>query len=234
MVYQGSKTRLAKYIVPYLQAAIDEKGIDTFIDCCCGGCNIIDKVKAKQKIAIDIDPTLIAFYNYAVIEGNPLPETVTREDWDRCKDDSENQPLWEVGFVSHFASFNAGGFSRGFAKPTEKRDYAAERIRSFMRQIPNLQGIKFECKSVFDLQVKNAVIYIDPPYKDTHHYSKLDKIFDYELFWNKVRELSKDNVVFVSEVTVPDDFTIVWSKERTHAINGRSVTTLEKLVTLNS
>ena len=37
MIYQGSKNRLAKYIIPILQKYIDENNIKLFIDCFCGG-----------------------------------------------------------------------------------------------------------------------------------------------------------------------------------------------------
>lgn len=56
MVYQGSKTKYAKEIVPILQNEIDKNNIKTFIDGMCGGCNIIDKIKCENKIAYDINP----------------------------------------------------------------------------------------------------------------------------------------------------------------------------------
>ena len=36
---------------------------------------------------------------------------------------------------------------------------------------------------------------------------------DYEHFWNWVRELSKNNYVFISEQSAPDDFEIIWEQE---------------------
>lgn len=36
---------------------------------------------------------------------------------------------------------------------------------------------------------------------------------DYEHFWNWVRELSKNNFVFISEQNAPADFEIVWEQE---------------------
>jgi DNA adenine methylase len=40
------------------------------------------------------------------------------------------------------------------------------------------------------------------------------KGFDYEKFYDFVRELSKHNFVFVSEYNMPSDFKCIWSKER--------------------
>ena len=62
MVYQGSKTKYAKYIVPILQEVIDKGNYKCFVDGCCGGCNIVDKINAETRIAVDIDPGLIALY----------------------------------------------------------------------------------------------------------------------------------------------------------------------------
>lgn len=54
----------------------------------------------------------------------------------------------------------------------------------------------------------------DPPYAGAKKYGYAGQTdFDYEYFWNWVRELSKNNFVFVSEQTAPDDFEVVWKKE---------------------
>ena len=45
MVYMGSKSKYAKYIVPILQKTIDDNNISTYIECFVGGANIIDKRK---------------------------------------------------------------------------------------------------------------------------------------------------------------------------------------------
>lgn len=66
MVYQGSKTRYAQYIVPILQKTINITNAETFIDGCCGGCNIIQDIKCKNKIAIDLNNDLIELYKYAI------------------------------------------------------------------------------------------------------------------------------------------------------------------------
>lgn len=83
------------------------------------------------------------------------------------------------------------------------------------KQAPNLKGIVFKNQNYWELEpVKNALIYLDPPYQGTHHYGYANQgKMDYNKFWNWVRQLSKDNFVFVSEQTAPDDFEIVWEKD---------------------
>ena len=39
------------------------------------------------------------------------------------------------------------------------------------------------------------------------------KDFNHKEFWNLVRELSKNNIVYVSEQEAPEDFEVVWEKE---------------------
>lgn len=46
MKYIGSKSKLAKYIVPIIQDYIDKSEKKIFIDIFVGGANIIDKIHA--------------------------------------------------------------------------------------------------------------------------------------------------------------------------------------------
>ena len=56
-----------------------------------------------------------------------------------------------------------------------------------------------------------AVVYCDPPYEGTTKYSNSGG-FNHDEFWEYVRELSKDHMVFISEISAPPDFTAVWNK----------------------
>ena len=74
-----------------------------------------------------------------------------------------------------------------------------------------LQDIHFETKDLYDLDCEGYMIYIDPPYKDTKPYDSSEH-FDHYKVWEKVRELSKNNLVIVSEQNAPDDFNKIWSR----------------------
>ena len=65
MVYQGSKNRISKYLLPIIHKYIEENNINTYVELFCGGCNLIDKVKCKNKIACDYNEDLIALLKYA-------------------------------------------------------------------------------------------------------------------------------------------------------------------------
>ena len=64
MVYQGSKNRLAKFLVPIIQKYIDDNHIKTYIEPMCGSCSIIEKIQCDNRIAADVNDELIALLQY--------------------------------------------------------------------------------------------------------------------------------------------------------------------------
>lgn len=214
MMYQGSKSRLAKYIVPIINSYTKNK---IFIDACCGGCNIIAnpkyKIEAKEKIAYDNNKYLIALLNKF---KNDKPEfiDISEEEYKRVKENKDSYDDWYVGYVGFLASFGAGFFN-GYARDnTRNRTLGA--YNGLCKQ--DFTDITIKQQNLFDLSVKNAVIYIDPPYRNTKKY-KVE--FDYQRFWNKARELSKNNIVLVSEQIIPDDVEILLKKEIKMTMNAK-------------
>lgn len=231
MVYMGSKTKYAKHIVPILQNAIDQNGIKIYIECFCGGCNIIDKISCEQKYAYDRSDTLIALLEQAQSDASSLLQEGSRELWDKgkayVKDGimPEDMTLAEIGAMEFFASFSNRGFSGGYAKNTDSRDFFNEARENLRKQSPNLKGIVFKCQNYWELDkdISQAVIYLDPPYQGAKAYGYANQSkMDYEHFWNWVRELSKNNIVFISEQSAPEDFEVVWEQEvkRTNGLNN--------------
>ena len=99
MKYMGSKSRIAKYIVPILQKTIDDNNIEGYLDCFCGGCNIIDKIKCKHKIASDKNKYLIALLDYVKNDGE-LYKEVDKELYDKAQEiinaEVENIPREDI------------------------------------------------------------------------------------------------------------------------------------------
>lgn len=142
--------------------------------------------------------------------------------------------LADIGAMEYFASFSNGGFPRGYAKNTSSRNYFKEAYNNMAKQAPYLKNITFACQNYDELKpIKGAVIYLDPPYKGTHHYdyARFEEM-DYFKFWDWVRKISKDNFVFISEQQAPDDFQVVWEKQATRTTNKENnFTATEKLFT---
>ena len=240
MVYMGSKSKYAKYIVPILQKTIDNNNITKYIECFVGGANIIDKIKCPIRIGYDRSDTLIALLSLAAEDFDKVLKDGSRELWDKgkayVKDGvmPEDMTLADIGAIEFFGSFSNGGFPRGYAKNTETRNYYNEAYRNLEKQAPLLKDIIFKAQNYWELEpTQNAVIYLDPPYQNTKHYGYANQEkMDYNKFWNWVRTISKDNYVFISEQTAPEDFNIIWEQEVKRTTNKtNNFKAVEKLFT---
>ena len=252
MVYMGAKTKYADEIVPILQKIIDEHNtVKCYVEPFVGGANIIDKIKCRWSYGTDKNKTLIDLHCQLQRHPEQIPEHITREDWDKAKEiyrkykgdvpfDAEMAP-WFIGAIQFFGSNNRGGFSRGYAKPANGRDYYNEGYRNAMKQRESwlYKGVCFSCCDYtfwdFSKETKEsqgiAVVYCDPPYEGTKPYGyAFETGFDYEQYWNWVREQSKYQYVVCSEQNFPDDFIIIWEKDVTRTVNkGNDFKATEKL-----
>lgn len=216
MKYVGSKNRLAKDLAPIIQSYIDNNNITRYWEPFVGGANMIDKIKCKNKFGSDVHPYLIALLKQAQIDTSVFPETISEEEYKVVRANPQNYPNWYVGLVG-FCSFGGkwwGGYPRGYkADGTTPRDICNETIRNLVKQAPNLEDIEFSCENYADCGcgLKGYVIYCDIPYKSTTKYATSE--FDYEQFYEWCRYMSKDNIVLISEYSMPDDFECIWSKE---------------------
>ena len=71
MVYMGSKAKITDYRVPVIQSHIAVSGSRTYIEPFCGGCNVIDKIKANNRIAADKNEYLLFRTAYASANFTP-------------------------------------------------------------------------------------------------------------------------------------------------------------------
>ena len=213
MQYMGSKNKLSKELVPIIQSYIkeDTKGfIDTFV----GGANVIDKIVCHKKIGIDIHKELIELLKYA--QNNELPATISEEEYNNVRNNKENYPSWYVGLVGFCGSFGAKYFG-GFARRNNGDDVPAQAIRSLAKQskqelFKDIKFINSDFRNIPKDKLNSYVIYCDIPYKNTTKYKTGD--FPYEEFYDWCEEVSRDNVVLISEYTMPEDrFKCIWSKE---------------------
>ena len=142
------------------------------------------------------------------------PEHISEEEYIDVKDNRDKYPDYYVGYIGFHGTFGAkyfGGYGRGYKKDGTPRDMSNETFRNTMSQLPHVQDVEFICGDYRAHFIKNAVVYCDPPYRDTTKYST--ESFDYEEFWDWCREISDTNHVFISEYNAPDDFECIWSKQ---------------------
>ncbi len=68
--------------------------------------------------------------------------------------------------------------------------------------------------------MENFVIYCDIPYQDTTKYSNKES-FPYDEFYKWCLERNKNNIVLVSEYSMPKDFTCIWEKDVNTTLDSR-------------
>ena len=228
MVYMGAKSKYADSIVPILQKIISDNKINIYIEPFVGGANIIDKIHCPQKFGYDKNAPLIALHKQMQNAPRVIPEHGDADWWYAAKDiyrsscgnpvEMNGMELWKIGAISFYGSFSNGGFSRGYAKNVPGRDYYNEAFKNHQKQgaAPTYKDICF-CwvPDYTDIELgQNSLIYCDPPYQNTKPYGyKFETGFDYDKYWNWVREASKNNFVICSEQVFPDDFKIIWTKD---------------------
>lgn len=234
----GSKSRIAKYIVPIIQSHIDNYNMKNYLEPFVGGANIIDKIKCEKKYGCDINKYLIELFKN-LHRLKELPEHITREHYSEVRNcyniQSQEFEDWYIGAIGFLASYNGRFFDGGYAgivntKIGTTRDYYKEAYNNLYEQSENLQEIIWGCVDYIKIRpVKNYMIYCDIPYKDTKQYNT-SKNFNYEQFWEWARLMSKDNVVIISECQAPEDFECIWQQELLRTVdNTKRVTSTEKL-----
>jgi DNA adenine methylase len=234
----GSKSRISKEIVPIIQKCIDDNCLETYIESCVGGANVIDKIKCKTRIGNDSNEYLIDFWNAMQNGLNLNSISMDKDTYIDIRDNKEKYPKYMVAIAGILASYNSKWFA-GYAKthiakaPSDKnvvvRNYYKESINNVLKQIPNLKDVNFICGDFTSIDVTNAMIYCDPPYENTTGFK--DK-FDHKKYWDWVRKVSINNFVLCSEYQAPDDFIEIWSGEVKITLDNASRSkSIEKLFT---
>jgi DNA adenine methylase len=205
----GSKSRIAKFILPFIEGFNDNKRI--YIEPFVGGANMIDKVNFDMRVGYDKNPYLIALLRH-VSKGGRLPSTISEKSYYRVRDNIESYPKSLVGAVGFCASYGGRffeGYPRGSKPDATPRDYTNEALRNLEAQRKNIVGVQFKHSDYANLDFRQckALLYCDPPYAGSKPYkiSLLGK-FDSDNFWHWARQQSTVNPVLVSEYKAPKDF----------------------------
>ncbi len=199
MQYMGSKNRIAKHLLPIMEA---KRGDRTWVEPFVGGANMIDKVTGAR-LGNDNHKYLIALLK-ALQDGWVPPTNISKEAYYCIKATQSVYSDEVVGFVGFLCSFG-GKWWGGYAFNKKGDNYAARGSRVLIKQSKNLKGIDFRHGNYLDMGIPpNSLIYCDPPYENTTSYSSK---FDHKEFWQWCREKgSEGHIVFVSEYNAPGDF----------------------------
>lgn len=223
MQYMGSKSKHAKDLLPIILK--DHTPEMWYVEPFVGGANMIDKVDpvlAPKRLGCDFNEYLIHLWKAAEMGWMP-PKSLTEEEYKHIKNNKESYPKELVAWVGFAISFGGKWFG-GYSKNSKGDDYVARAYRSAEKQFPNLRGVKFLHKSVFDLdfsKVDRCTIYCDPPYVGTTGYKDA---FNHDKFYNWCLERSKEgHDVFISEYSMPHSmFECIYSKNVTMKLSKDS------------
>ena len=208
MQYLGGKSRISKQISEIINKYSAEK---PFVSLFCGTASVESKVVSKSKQLNDKHEYLIALLK-EVQKGWNIPDVVSKEEYYKVKVNlDENKAL--SGFVGFACSFG-GKWWGGYAKNNSGTNYAKQSKNSLLKKMAtlSLSDTKFYNVDYRDVPIEEgSVVYCDPPYKGTTGYSNSGQ-FNHDEFWEYVRKLSEKNIVFVSEISAPEDFVSVWEK----------------------
>ena len=230
MKYMGSKRRIAKHIIPIMVDAADKEGITDWIEPFVGGGNLIDKVPDRfNRMGYDLNPHVIQAMIDIRDYPELLPDSVSEEEYKSYKGREPEEITSWVRFVCAFGSM----FEGGYAKDCDKKStwHAKQAKKNALKQSQLIKSVSFEYSSYDKLKPIGALIYCDPPYKGTTGYKTGS--FDHDKFYDWCRNMAKDNVVFVSEYSAPDDFVEVWRNENEFfnscSVKGGRSKSVEKL-----
>ncbi len=216
MMYQGGKSRIAKQIAEVIERERERESNLTFVSLFCGSCSVESKVNGFDKIICnDKHEYLIELFK-GVQNGYELPELITEERYKYIREHKDENKIL-TGFVGFGCSFGGKWFG-GYARNKTNTNYALQSKKSLLKDMDNLMTAQFTCQDYRDVFIpNNSIVYADPPYNNTTGYGK-DK-FNSDEFWEYMRVISKNNKVFISEQTAPNDFECIWEKEFTRTLD---------------
>lgn len=237
MPYQGSKNAIARDIINQLPSA------PVLIDAFAGGCAIthaaLEAGRWERVVANDISGSADAFAR--VCREGVKFDVLTREEFENTDDlimrlvysfgNSRDAYLWarDIEPIKVAAS-------RLVIGETLRERYLAYRklISAMATYLQGLEGLERLQTSALDytqIQIPdNAVLYCDPPYKNTFGYGTE---FDFDQFDNWAR--TQTVPTFISEYRQIDGFTVIWQKQKPQlAGNGTQTNHATELLMVNN
>ena len=246
MAYTGGKQKCYKHIINALNNPKFDNMI--YIEPFVGYCHILRRVERKKKYyASDSNCYLITLLKHLQNDRPLKHPAISKTEYYKLKNNidhpSPTNDNLKIAYAGFCYSYSGKWFAGYTAKYTErkndkvvKRNYARERKRYYDMLSKNetfLQA-KLSCYSYTKYsRVKNCIIYCDPPYNSTTGYKDA---FDSCKFYDWVRNMSKNNYVFISEYTMPNDFTCIASDKKFSSMAGKGANSerIEKLFVHNT
>jgi len=222
MKYLGGKHGIGKLIAHFLSTKCPPDKFKGYFEPFCGSLGVFKNMtnkNYKKYIASDKQPDLIEMWKKLQKNSLHIPGTISEEQYNKLKNAKSPNALKAVaGFGLSFGGKYFAGYAQKWAG-NSGRNFLNEFKSSIEKIKPTISkhNVHFYNKSYNEFKPHNMLIYCDPPYKSTQGYSTGD--FDHDLFWETMRKWSKDNCVFISEESAPNDFKVVWRKKKRRTLD---------------
>ena len=206
MRYHGGKTRLGKAISRIIINTIHQCGfeINGYVEPFCGMCGVLTHVVQSSNLprylASDSNESVVKMWTSIRDGWRPEIETFNEERFNYLKGNGESSA--EKGFFGHAMTFGALYFQCYREDLRRLLDYS---MRDVIKRSLSLKDVEFSFGDYIQFVsgvMDNSVIYCDPPYeRRSRYYDESNKIieFDSETFWSVCVQMSRSNIVLISE-----------------------------------
>ena len=238
-VYHGGKFRHGKYIADVINKMYNEysDNIQGYIEPFCGMCGVYRHIvnllpKNIKFIASDNHKSLILMWQ-ALQKGWKPPINCSVSKYNKLK--STNTPSAERGYIGF--TFGYGGqFFCGPHRSTYGMQFTdnSENISKIAHDMKHVKFYNRDYSYYTPDTCKHNIIYCDPPYSgkgiSKYYDDNLNlQSFDSNKFWQWCRDMSKYNLVIISEYNAPDDFIPIYTFNSKRFINRNFDTKNESL-----
>lgn len=213
--YQGGKKRIGNKIynviclvennlceekLPYFEPFVGMAGVLKYFA----------KDKNRSIFACDANIDLIMLWKKLQLDDKWKPPlTCSKKKYEMLKTSKKHSA--ERAFIGITASWGCIFFRNYRLHYNPKKKYLKEGWNGLVKIKPYIKHVKFLKATSYDnWSPENMLIYCDPPYKNNNLGTELFTKFDSELFWEKMRIWSKNNIVIISESSAPKDFKEIW------------------------
>ena len=212
MQYLGGKSRIAKYVGPYLNdlravMELSEGRIVPYWEPFIGAGWIMSRIDHGPAWGSDYHAGLISIWQ-ALQEGWRPPEHVSEEDYYKAKEGPPGPDRAFIGFAVSFTGKWWGGFARGRVYASSSGNSLLKKFKAMPKPITFYQADFFKAEP----PRPRMLIYCDPPYAGSVRYPGTPK-WKPAKFWRRVIELEEEgHTVIVSEYEAPPGFSCIWHK----------------------
>lgn len=226
--YHGGKQRIgaqiAKTIHSFVTDIENEHGISIkgYCEPFCGMLGVYRHIpelfanhKPKMRYTVgDFHKSVIMMWKAAKNGWKP-PTRTTEKQYEKLRKSTDSALKGYIGHQYSFGGQYFSGYSTKYGKNPDSSK-ASKKIQEIGLILDDTKTTIRHGSYAQYSKLKNYVIYCDPPY--TNSFNKYRNEFDFKEFWDWCRDMSENNIVFVSGYSAPKDFEKIYSSK--HKLTG--------------